>query len=95
MRTLMKPQILESDLSRPILLAEIAPGRYNVIDGHHRLAKACRQGLCRMLVHRVRCPEHIAFLTSALAYEAYVEYWNSKLDVRPRSTRRVRGRNRQ
>lgn len=88
--------ILESDLSRPILLAEIAPGRYNdVIDGHHRLAKAHRQGPCRMLVHRVRCPEHIAFLTSTRAYEAYVEYWNSKLDVGPQSTRRVRGRNRQ
>jgi hypothetical protein len=25
-----------ADLSRPILLAEISPGLYNVIDGHHR-----------------------------------------------------------
>ncbi len=29
-----------ADLSRPILLAEIAPGLYNVIDGDHRLARA-------------------------------------------------------
>jgi hypothetical protein len=86
--------ILASDLSRPILLAEIAPGRYNVIDGHHRLAKAHREGLRRMPVHRVRCPEHLGFLTSARAYEAYVEYWNSKLDSVPRNTRRVRRRNR-
>ena len=71
--------ILASDLSRPILLAEIAPGGYNVIDGHHRLAKARREGLRRMPVHRVRCPEHLPFLTSARAYETYVEYWNSKL----------------
>ena len=33
-----------ADLSRPILLAEMAPGRYSVIDGNHRLAKARRQG---------------------------------------------------
>ncbi len=29
-------------VSRPILLAEIAPGLYNVIDGDHRLARARR-----------------------------------------------------
>src|SRR5204862_5751509 len=29
--------VLIADLSRPILLAEIAPGRYTVIDGHHRV----------------------------------------------------------
>jgi hypothetical protein len=86
--------ILASDLSHPILLAEIAPGRYSVIDGHHRLAKARREGLCRMPVHRVRCPEHLAFLTSVRAYETYVEYWNSKIDPVPRSVRRVRPRSR-
>ena len=85
--------ILASDLSRPILLAEITPGRYNVIDGHHRLARARREGLRRMPVHRVRCPEHLAFLTSARAYEKYVEYWNSKLALLQRSARRVRLRN--
>lgn len=86
--------ILESDPSRPILLAEIAPGRYDVIDGHHRVAKARREGLRRMPVHRVRCPEHLTFLTSARAYEAYVEYWNSKLNVGPRRPRRIRRSNR-
>jgi hypothetical protein len=30
--------------------------------------------------YRIRCPEHVAFLTSIRAYEAYVEYWNSKAD---------------
>jgi phosphopantothenoylcysteine synthetase/decarboxylase len=28
------------EISTPIILAEIAPGRYNVIDGNHRLEKA-------------------------------------------------------
>lgn len=71
--------VLQSDLSRPILLAEIAPSRYNVIDGHHRIARARREGLRVIPAHRIKCPEHLPFLTSARAYEAYVEYWNSKL----------------
>lgn len=80
-----------ADPSRPIVLAEIAPDRYNVIDGNHRVAKARRVGLRSIPAHRLRCPEHVAFLTSTRAYEAYVEYWNSKLDDgKPRSRRRRR-----
>ena len=70
-----------ADSSRPILLAEIAPGRYNVIDGHHRIAKARREGIPTLTCHRLRCPEHVPFLTSATAYEKYVEYWNTKVDA--------------
>ena len=40
----------------------IAPDRYNVIDGIHRLAKARRERLRRTLVHRLRCPHHVASL---------------------------------
>lgn len=69
-----------ADLSAPILLGELAPGHFNVIDGHHRVAKARREALSSIAAHRVRCPDHVAFLTSTRAYETYVEYWNSKLD---------------
>jgi hypothetical protein len=72
--------VVAADLSRPVILAEIAPGRYNLIDGHHRVAKARREGLPSIPACRIRCPEHLAFLTSIRAYEAYVEYWNSKVD---------------
>jgi hypothetical protein len=41
-RNLDEATILAANLSRPILLAEIAPGRYNPIDGNHRIAKARR-----------------------------------------------------
>lgn len=82
-----------ADLSRPVVLAEIAPGRYNLIDGHHRVAKARREGMCSVPAHRVRCPEHVAFLTSVRAYETYVEYWNGKLDEAS-SAPPVRGRRR-
>lgn len=88
--TLNEAAIQAADLSRPILLVEIAPDRYNVIDGHHRVAKARREDVPRIPAYRVPCPEHVPFLTSIRAYESYVEYWNGKLDdVSPRA-RRVR-----
>jgi hypothetical protein len=72
---------LAADLSRPILLAEIAPDRYNLIDGHHRVARARAGGGHCLPARRLRCPEHVAFLTSVRAYQAYVGYWNDKLDA--------------
>lgn len=83
--------VLAADLTRPVILAEIAPHRYNLIDGHHRVAKARREGVASIPAYRIRCPEHMTFLTSIRAYEAYVEYWNSKVDdalePRPRAPR--------
>jgi len=72
--------IAAADLSRPVILAEISPGRYNLIDGNHRVAKARREGVLSILAYRISCPDHVAFLTSTRAYEKYVEYWNSKVD---------------
>ncbi len=77
---LTEETVLNADLSRPILLAEIAPGLFNVIDGNHRLAKARRECVQMVPARRIRCPDHVAFLTSVWAYEKYVEYWNSKLE---------------
>ena len=68
-----------ADLSRPIVLAEISPGLYNVIDGNHRLGKARQDGVRTIAAYRVRCPQHVPFLTSITSYEKYVEYWNSKV----------------
>jgi hypothetical protein len=71
--------IQAADLSRPVLLVEIAPARFGLIDGHHRVAKARRMLSATITAHRVRCPDHVSLLTSANAYEKYLEYWNSKL----------------
>ena len=70
--------IEDADLTRPILFAEIAPGRYNLIDGHHRVAKARRKQMLELPARRVACPTHVEFLTSVDAYRAYVNYWNDK-----------------
>ena len=82
-----------ADLSRPILLAEIAPDRYNLIDGHHRVERARRGGVHSLPAYRLRCPEHVAFLTSIRAYQAYVGYWNDKVDAisHAQGVRRSRG----
>jgi hypothetical protein len=77
---LTEETILNADLSRPILLAEIAPGLFNVIDGNHRLARARSESMQMVPARRVRCPDHVAFLISEWAYEKYVNYWNSKLE---------------
>lgn len=73
-----------ADLLRPILLAEISPGLFNLIYGHHRVAKARQEGLRTLPAHRIACPHHVRFLTSTRAYERYVEYWNEKLALSER-----------
>lgn len=67
-------------ISEPVILAEIAPGRYNLIDGNHRMEKARRLGVERLRAYKLNVKQHIKFLVSKTAYNAYVNYWNSKLE---------------
>ena len=68
-----------TDISIPVILAEISPGRYNLIDGNHRMEKACRMGVKTLVAYKLNVEQHIPFLTSKKAYLAYIEHWNSKL----------------
>ena len=43
------------------------------------LEKAGRDGLKTIPARRIGAEQHLAFLTSVRAYEAYVRYWNAKL----------------
>jgi len=67
-------------ISEPVILAEIAPGRYNLIDGNHRMEKARRLGVESLRAYKLNVKQHIKFLVSKTAYIAYVNYWNSKLE---------------
>ncbi len=67
------------DISRPIILAEIAPGHYNLIDGNHRVEKARRMGIKNVPAYKLNVDQHLKFLINKEGYVAYVEYWNSKL----------------
>jgi hypothetical protein len=67
------------DVTKPVIVAEISPGRYNVIDGNHRMEKARRLGLETLPAYRIGPEQHLQFLTTEQGYLAYVEYWNGKL----------------
>ena len=67
------------DVSKPIIVAEIAPGRLNVLDGNHRIEKARRLRMVRISAHRLSPEQHMQFLTTEKGYRAYIEYWNGKL----------------
>lgn len=66
-------------ISNPIILAEIAPDQFNVIDGNHRLEKAYRDGIEIIPTYKILAEQHIAFLTSVTSYKTYIHYWNDKL----------------
>jgi len=71
---LNQANVRSADLCRPVLLAEISPGRYNLIDGHHCAAKARRDGTPTLPARRSPFPRHVPFLASTTAYETYVDY---------------------
>ena len=67
------------EISKPVILAEISPGRYNLIDGNHRMEKARRMGINSIQAYKLNVEQHMRFLTSRKAYVAYIGYWNNKL----------------
>jgi len=71
--------VLKVDVTKPVIVAEISPGRYNVIDGNHRMEKARRLGMETIPAYRIGPEQHIQFLTTEKGYVAYTEYWNDKL----------------
>ncbi len=78
------PHINEShldsvDISKPVILAEIAPGRYNLIDGNHRVEKAFRLGIEKICAFRIHPEHHHRFISNRLGYEKYMDYWNQGL----------------
>ena len=71
--------IKSSDVTIPIIIAEISPQNYNCIDGNHRLEKANRENVLYIKAYKINSPHHINYLTDVSAYKKYIDYWNSKL----------------
>jgi len=67
------------EVSRPVILAEIAPGHYNLIDGNHRMEKARTMRTKSIFAYKLNVKQHLQFLTEKKAYLAYIEYWNRKV----------------
>jgi hypothetical protein len=74
--------IKNANILTPIILAEISPGLFNVIDGHHRLERAYRDGVIKILAYKLLAEQHIMFITSTKAYKEYIQYWNNKIKDR-------------
>ena len=72
------------DVTKPVIMAEIAPGRYNLIDGRHRVEKARRLGIEKIPAYKLTYTQHIPFLSTKKGYECYVEYWNNRLKQQAR-----------
>lgn len=49
------------DLTSPVILAEICPGIYSLIDGHHRIEKAYRAGLECIPAYMMKAKQHLPF----------------------------------
>jgi hypothetical protein len=72
---------MESALStEPVIIAEISPGRYNLIDGNHRMEQARRRGEKTIMGYKIGPRDHMRFITTKKGYSAYIEYWNEKID---------------
>lgn len=85
-----------ADLTRPIIVAEIAPDYrdfvpdipehhwtsrgYVCIDGQHRIERARQLGIKTLPAVVIRMEQHIPFLYEG--YDRYVKYWNGKLKDR-------------
>jgi len=70
----------QCDISKPIIIAEISPQRYNCIDGNHRLYKAYLENVQYIKAYKLSSPHHINYITDISAYKSYIDYWNSKLE---------------
>jgi len=93
----LKPEHIEkADLSRPLILLEIAPDAlpyypgmkeqdyitrgFVLADGNHRIAKAKQNGITELPMYLIPMETHINYLCGH--YKEYAEYWNGKLKDR-------------
>ncbi len=70
-------------LSKPVIQAEIRYGKFELIDGHHRMEKAKREGLEFIDSYKLSGEQLSHYLTSVNRYQTYFRYWNSKLEEYP------------
>jgi hypothetical protein len=95
-RNLRKNFIEMADLSKPVILAEIAPDRliinpqippgnwrergYNLLDGHHRVVKASHTGTSILKAYCLPMESHIRYMYKGL--DIYKQYWDEKCKFR-------------
>jgi len=68
------------DLDLPVIVAEISPETYEIIDGNHRVEKARRENINTLPCFKIDGATVSKYLTSKKAYISYIEFWNSKVE---------------
>ena len=87
MGELEEEHIQAADLNRPLIFVELAPDCFNLVDGHHRLEKARREGLSELPAWTVGSHTAVHYLGSEYEYSKYTGYWNCKIeDIRDQKT---------
>ncbi len=66
-------------LSKPVIQAEIRHDMFEIIDGHHRIEKAYREGIPFVDSYKLMGEQLPQYLTRKESYISYINYWNSKL----------------
>lgn len=69
------------DLAKPLIVVRLRPEYYRLIDGHHRVAKARRNGVAELPAYYLSEEQHRSFFIHAESDRLYVEYWNEKLQM--------------
>ena len=72
-------QMPNVELSEPVILAEIAPNSFNLIDGRHRMEKARRMGIEKIKAYKMNAVYLPDFIIIKKGYLAFVDYWNYRL----------------
>lgn len=67
------------DTSKPVIQAEISPGKFEIIDGNHRLEKAYRNHIHFISSFKILAKQLVNYFTEENGYIAFVDYWNQKL----------------
>ncbi|TSA38196.1 MAG: hypothetical protein D4R64_03990 [Porphyromonadaceae bacterium] len=67
------------NLEKPVIQAEISPGRYNIIDGNHRLERAYRDNVKSIKSYKLKGEQLVDYFIDVKGYQAFVGYWNDKL----------------
>ncbi len=74
--TLHESHMLNVDITKPVIQAEIRPGVFEIIDGNHRMAKARRQGIDSIESYKIFGHELLPFFLERKHYERFIDIWN-------------------
>ncbi len=78
-RSLNEEYLKTVTLKKPVIQGEISPGKYNIIDGHHRLEKAHRENVEYIKSYKLKGEQLIDYFIDLRGYQSFVSYWNAKI----------------